>query len=125
MARSRTRKKTPRFLQLTHRLPREKRLCCPIDVCKHVHRAFFQDMDCQPRAECLTLSASRQGVAVFLHHLQAIRPYQNPPLVRMGMEPPDVYDENLLDHRCAHVASSENPRFELEMVDPGAGAHHR
>jgi hypothetical protein len=125
MARSLTLKKKHRCLQLTHRLPREKLLFCPIDVSKHVHRAFFHDMDCQPRSEFFTFSASHQGFEVFLHHLQAILPYPNPQLVLIGMEPPAVYDENLLYHLCAHWSSSENPRFARGMVDPGAVANHR
>ena len=125
MARSLTLKKKHRFLQLTHSLPREKLLFCPIDVSKHFHRAFSHDMDCQPRSEFFTFSASRQGFEVFLHHLQAILPYQNPPLVLIGMEPTDVYYENLLYHLCAHLSSSENPLFELGIVDPGAVANNR
>jgi len=90
-----TRKKKQHFLQLTPRVPREKRLFCPIDVSKHFHRTRFHDMDCQPLSDFLTLSASRQGVEVVLTRLQAIVQVQQSQLGRIGMEPTDVYYENL------------------------------
>jgi transposase len=125
MARSLTLKKKQRFLQLTRDLFHEQILFCPIDISKHFHRALFHDSDCQPLSDFFTFSASRKGVEVFLNHLQTIVQDQKPQLVLIGMEPTDVYYENLLYHFCTHLSPSKNPCFELGIVDPGAVAHNR
>jgi transposase len=102
-----TLKKTPHFLQLTPRVPREKRLFCPIDVSKHVHRTLFHDMDCQPLSDVLTFRAARQGLEVLLTRLQAIVPVQPSQLVLMGMEPTDVYDEHLRQNLHGRLYGSD------------------
>ena len=41
------------------------------------------------------------------------------------MEPTDVYYENFLYTLHARLHRSDNPRFELAIVDPGAVADNR
>jgi transposase len=107
-----TLKKKQHFLQLTQRVPREKMLFCPIDVSKHVHRTLFHDMDCQPLSDFFTFSASRQGLEVFLTRLQAIVQVQQSQLVLMGMEPTDVYYENLLQNLHGRLYGSDQLHVE-------------
>jgi transposase len=124
MAQSLTLKKKQRFVQLTHQIPHDRILFCPIDVSKHFHRALFHDMDCQPLSEFFTFSASRHGFEIFLTHLQAAIQCQKPQFVLIGMEPTDVYYENLLFNLHSRLHTVTNPRFELGIVDPGAVAHN-
>jgi len=93
-------------------VPREKRLCCPIDVSKPFHRTLFPDMDCQPLSDFLTLSASRPGWEVFLTRLQAIVQVQQSQLVLIGMEPPAVYDENLRQNLHGRLSGSDQLHVE-------------
>jgi transposase len=102
-----TLRKKHHVLQLTPRVPREKMLCCPLEVSKHCHRALVHDRDCQPRADCLTFRASRQALEVLLTRLQAIVQVQQSPRVRIGMEPTDVYDENLLQNLHGRLYGSD------------------
>ena len=120
-----TLRKKQHFLQLTQRVPREKMLFCPIDVSKHFHRTLFHDMDCQPLSDFFTFSASRQGLEVFLTRLQAIVQVQQSQLVLIGMEPTDVYYENLLQNLHGRLYGSDQLHVELAIVDPGAVAHNR
>lgn len=125
MAQSFTLKKKKRFLQITQGIPRDRIIFCPIDVSKNFHIAVFHDMDCQLLSEFLDFSASRQGLELFLNPLQAVVQLKRPQLVIIGMEPTDVYYENLLYNLYSRFHRSDNPRFELAIVDPGAVADNR
>jgi hypothetical protein len=102
-----TLKKKPQFLQLTPRVPRAQLLFGPIAVSTHVHRTLVHDRAGQPRADFLTLSASRPGLEVVLPRLQAIVQVQPSHLVLSGMEPPEVYDEHLRPHLHGRVYGSD------------------
>jgi transposase len=120
-----TLKKKQRFLQITQHVPRKKILFCPIDVSKHFHRTLWHDIDCQPLSEFFDFSASQRGLELFLHRLEAVIQTKKPQLVFIGMEPTDIYYENLLYSLHAHLLPLNNPRFEFAIVDPGTVAHNR
>lgn len=125
MAESLTLKKKKRFLEFIQGIERQKILFCPIDVSKDFHVAIFHDIDCQPLSEFFDFSSSKLGFEIFVNRLDAIIQQRQTDRVFVGMEPTNVYYENLLYNLYHQFHKSEHPQFELCVVDPGAVCNNR